>query len=176
MEPESVNKLVDEADELRKQVLSEFSGKPPEKIEYLFGDMSSFFEEETLAEWRRQERFDELIEYILYQNEETGGEELWQSVLLDLRLKKDETRAHKLLNGLYPARAEAFWVALDNRKKYPENHFSVSNCAIAKGEVMKVLYEHAFVLENKPNEQQNKELVELVRSRINEIANEQKNT
>jgi len=176
MEPESVNTLVDEAEKLKKEVLSSFSGKPPEKIEYLFGDMSDFFHEETLAEWRRQERFDELIEYILYQYKEAGGEEFWQLVLLDLRLKKDEIRAHKLLNGLYPARADAFWVALKNYKENPDNHFSASKCAKTKGEVMKVLYEHAFVLENKPNDEQNKELVNLVRSRINEIAHEQKTT
>ena len=157
MEPDSVNRLVEEAEELRKEVLSCFSGDPPEKIKYLFGDTSFFFQEEALAEWRRQERFDELIEYILYQYEETGGEEFWQQVLLDLRLKKDEARAHKLLNGLYPARAEKYRIAVKNYKKHPENHFSAANCAKAKGEVMKVLYEHAFVLENKAEEEQNKE-------------------
>ena len=136
----------------------------------------TFFQKETLAEWRRQEKYDELIEYILYQYEENGGEEFWQQVLLDLRLKKDEERAHKLLNGLYPKRAEKFWVALKNYKKYPNNHFCAANVAKAKGEVMKVLYEHAFVLENKPEEDQNQELVKLVRKRIIEIYTEQKST
>ena len=43
MEPESVNKLVEEAEELKKEVLGCFNGNPPEKIEYLFGDTSYFF-------------------------------------------------------------------------------------------------------------------------------------
>lgn len=176
MEPKFIHTLVVETENLREEVLSSFSGKPPEKIEYLFGNMSDFFQEEVLAEWLRQERFNDLIEYILYQHAESGGEVFWQQVLLDLRLKNDEARAHKLLDGLYPARADVFWAALKNHKKYPENHFSAANCAKAKGEVMKVLYEHAFVLENKSKEEQNQELVNLVRSRINAISNQQKIT
>src|SRR5687768_7713762 len=105
MEPESVNKIANRAEEMRAEVLRSFSGKPPQLIEYIFGDTSFFFLEEALAEWRRQEKYDELIEYILHVYAESGGEELWQQVLLDLRLKKDEQRAHKLLDGLYPARA-----------------------------------------------------------------------
>lgn len=176
MEPESVNALAEEAENMKAEVLQYFSGKPPERIRHLFGDMSFFFQEEVLAEWRKQERFDELIEYILYQYEEGGGEEFWQQVLLDLRLKKDEVRAHRLLDGLYPARAERFWMALQNYRKHPDNHFSAASCAKARGEVMSVLYEHAFLLENKPKEEQNDALISLVRSRISEIIGERKIT
>jgi len=102
--------------------------------------------------------------------------ELWQQVLLDLRLKKNDRLAHTLLNGLYPARAEKFWVALKNYQDNADNHFSAASYAKAKGEVMTVLYEHAFLLENKPKKEQNQELVNLVRSRITEINDEQQIT
>lgn len=79
-------------------------------------------------------------------------------------------RAHRLLDGLYPARAEKFR-ALRNHRKYPDNHFAAASSAKTRGEMMKVLYEHAFLLENKPKEEQNDELVNLVRSRIMEMEN-----
>ena len=176
MEPDAVNKLAEEAEDMKKEVLALFPGKLPSRIKHLFGDMSIFFDEEVISEWRRQERFDELIEYILYQYDERGGEEIWQQVLLDLRIKNDEIRANKLLDGLYLGRAELFWVALKNSNEHPDNHFSAANLAKARGEVMKVLYEQAFIAENKPEEEQDTTQVEKVRSKIQEILSGEKVT
>lgn len=176
MEPAAVDLLEQEAERMKEELLQYFSGKPPERIEHLFSEASFFFQEEILGEWRKQGRYEELVDYILYQHEEAGGEELWQQVLLDLRLRNNEALAHKLLNGLYPARAEKFWVSLKNYKENPENHFSAAACAKAKGEAMKVLYEHAFLLENKPKAAQSQELINLVRSRITEINDEHQST
>jgi len=176
MEPESVNKLAEEAEDLRKDVLGLFNGNIPDKIKYLFGDTSFFFEEEIVAEWRRTERFEELVEYLLYQYEESGGEEICAQVLLDLRLKHNVKLAIKLLDGLCRIREEKFWIALKNYKKYPKNHFSKAALCKAKGILMSLLYEYAYILENRPIEQQDKELVESVKIRIDTVFNEQKIT
>ncbi|MBU2985952.1 hypothetical protein KO528_11360 [Saccharophagus degradans] len=170
MEPDAVNTLEVEAEALKQKVINDLGENIPKDIEYLFNETAFFFLEEALANWRRSERYDELIEYILWNYKEKGGVEFWKQVLLDLRLKKDEDRAHKLLDGLYKGRSKRFWVAQKNFKKYPENHFSATACAQAKGEVMEVLYEHAFLLENKPEKEQNNERVQLVRQRIWEIS------
>jgi hypothetical protein len=174
MEPEAVNNLVKEAERLREKIKEEAAGNFPQELEHLLDETSVFFQEEILANWRGAERFDELIDYILYEYAEVGGSELWQQVLLDLRLKNDEDRAHKLLDGLYHGRAERFWVALRNVKKHPKNHLGAATCLEAKGLVMAVLYEHAFLLENKPESKQNPERVALVRKRIWEVFGEQK--
>ncbi len=176
MEPEALHTLENEVEALKEKVKSELNCDIPEDIEYLFSETAFFFQEEALENWRRSERFDELIDYILWNYAEGGGVDFWKQVLLDLRLKKDEDRAHKLLDGLYYGRASRFWVALKNYRKYPENHLSTAACSEAKGSVMAVLYEHAFLLENKPESEQNRDRVELVRNRIWEISNEQKST
>lgn len=172
MEPESVNKIAERAEQMRREVMQGFSGNPPELIEYLFGDRSFFFLEEALTEWRRQERFDDLIQYVLYQYADGGSDDFWQQLLLDLTLKNDEQRAHTLLDGLYEGRARKFRTALKNYRKHPDNHLSAAACAVAKGAAMKILYEHAFLLENKPEALQNKERIEMVRARIREILSE----
>ncbi len=95
-------------------------------------------------------------------------------MLLDLRLKKDESRALRLLEGLYPGRAEKFWIKVKNAKKFSDNYLSAVGVAIAKGEVMKVLYEHAFILENKPEENRDEQKIQEVQNKINEILSEKK--
>lgn len=165
-EPEAINTLVAEAQSLKDEISGQFRGQIPSRIEGLFSDMSWFFQEQVLSEWRKAERFDELIDYILYQHEEHGGEELWSQVLLDLRLKKDEARAVRLLNGLFPARAENYWISFKNYKKHPDNHFCAADLAIRKADVMKVLYEHAFILENKKPENQDLQAIEEIRNKI----------
>ncbi len=176
MEPEAVNTLVEEAEILRERMREEIGPSVPRELEHLFSETSLFFQEEILSIWRKSARFDELIDYILYQHEEFGGAELWKQVLLDLRLKDDEDRGHRLLDGLYPGRAKKFWAALKNYKRYPDNHLSAAACAEAKGTVMSVLYEHAFLLENKPEQEKNAQRVSLVRTRIWEIVNEKEIT
>ncbi|MBB1307812.1 hypothetical protein [Pseudoalteromonas sp. SR43-5] len=176
MEPEALNTLELEAENLKQKVKDDLGENIPKDIEYLFCETAFFFLDEALANWRRFERYDELIEYILWNYKEKGGVEFWKQVLLDLRLKKDEDRAHRLLDGLYAGRSKRFWDALKNFKKHPENHFSAATCAQAKGEVMEVLYEHAFLVENKPEAEQNTERVQLVRQRIWEISSEKRVT
>lgn len=68
MEPKALNTLAKEADELRTNTLETFSGSLPDSIAYIFNDTSEFFEQEVLVIWRMSERFDELIDYILYQH------------------------------------------------------------------------------------------------------------
>lgn len=165
-EPEAINTLVAEAQSLKDQISRLFKGQIPSRVEGVFSDMSRFFEEQVLSEWRKAERFDELIDYILYQHEEHGGDDLWPQVLLDLRQRRDEARAVKLLDGLFRARAENYWISFKNHKKHPDNHFCAADLAIRKADVMKVLYEHAFILENKKPENQDLQAIEEIRNKI----------
>lgn len=170
-EPESVNKLTEEAEVLREKTATCFVKDLPDSIQAIFSDMSFFFHEQVAFQWLSEGRYDDLIDYIIYEYEyeEAGGEELWTQLLLELRKKNDESKADRLLDGLYPARLELFVDVVKKLKKKPNNHFGMANVAKARGEVMKVLYEHAFLLENKPKAQQNDDLVKKVRDRIKYI-------
>lgn len=169
MEPAALNRIWKRAEEIRRELLAHFTGSPPDRIDALLGEMSSFCFDEAVAEWRAQERFDDLIDYILYQYADGGGDELWEQVLLDLRQKNDEDRGHRLLEGLYRGRIRKFKSAAENFRRNPTNHFSAAQYLISKGLVMKVLYEHAFLLENKRPDTQNAKLVKVVRKRIESV-------
>lgn len=149
MKPEAVDVLASEADQLKRDILNDLAGSPPAKMAHLFSDSSFFFQEEVLSKWREQGRFDEIIDCVLYQYDERGGEEFWKQVLLDLRLNEDYDRAFRLLDGLLPGRMEQYRAAAKSKKRFPSNYLSAANLSIATGEVMKVLYEYAYILENR---------------------------
>jgi len=172
MESKAANTLVKEAEKLKKKAKADLSGNLPAALEHLFSENSLFFDEEILVQWRREERFDELIEYISYQYDERGGEEFWKQVLLDLRLKKEEKKALKLLDDLLPGRMKLLKAAKKSLDKFPSNYLSETTYFIAKGEVLKVLYEYAFIIENKPAEQVNKSDSEKIKKKIQKILNE----
>lgn len=169
MEPKAVNTLVREAETLQKAVSKSLNGDIPHEIKHLFKDTSLFFQEEVLAKWRIQERFDELVDYIIYQFEEFGGEELWKQVLLDLRQKKDEKTAFRMLEGLLPGRMDRVKVCSKSLKKYPDNYLSAANLGIAKGEALKVLYEYAYILENKPADHIDKTKVNKIKLQVEKV-------
>ncbi|WMS88923.1 hypothetical protein [Pleionea litopenaei] len=172
MESKAANTLVKEVEKLKKKAKADLSGNLPAALEHLFSEDSLFFDEEILTQWRRDERFDELIEYVSYQYDERGGEEFWKQVLLDLRLKKEEKKALKLLDGLLPGRMKLLKAAKKNLDKFPGNYLSETTYLVAKGEVLKVLYEYAFIIENKPAEQVNKSDSEKIKKKIQKILNE----
>jgi len=169
LEPQAVNTLVVEAESLKVSVLNQLNGSGARELKHLFNETSLFFQEEVLAQWRIQERYDELIDYILYQYEEHGGESFWSQVLLDLRLKKDEVRAIRMLEGLLPKRLEKVKVCSKNLKKYPNNYLSAASLGIAKGGALKVLYEYAYILENKPADQIEEVKVNKVKTLIEKV-------
>ena len=172
MEPDSVNKILEESESLRKKVLGKLNDLPPEDIKYIFEEYSPFFEQQIFEKWREQERFDELIEYILYNYECDKGEEEWTQVLLDLRLKNDEIRAFKLLQGLIAGRSELFWEAVNRRSKKTKSLFLEMAIAEKKGNLVKVLYEYIFIVENKKEEDKDHFLIEKLHRQIKEVLDE----
>ncbi len=169
MEPQAVNTIVEEAESLKEAVSGSLKGRIPNELKHLFKETSLFFQEEVLAQWRSQERYDELVDYIIYQYEEHGGEQFWKQILLDLRLKKGEGSAFRMLEGLLPARLDRVKVCSKNLEKYPENYLSAASLGIAKGEALKVLYEYAYILENKPADQIDKAKVKKVKTQIEKV-------
>lgn len=174
MEPEAVNKILEESEILRIKVLDELNAEPPEEIKYIFNEYSSFFEALIFEKWREQERFDALIDYILYEYEYGKGEEIWTQVLLDLRLKNDENRAFKLLRGLMAGRSELFWDAINSRSKKNDSLFLEMAIAEKKGHLIKVLYEYVFIVENKKEEDKDHILIKKIHHQIKEVLEEQK--
>lgn len=74
-----------------------------------------------------------------------------------------------MLEGLLPGRMELYKAAVTNRNKYPNNYLSAATLAIVKGEVIKVLYEYAFILENRPVDQIDKEKIKKIRGKMEKI-------
>ena len=169
MEPKSLNTLVVESEKLKKTVQKNASKGILKDIEHLFSDNSFFFDQEVIANWRRENRFDELIDYIIYQYSDRGGEELWKQVLLDLRIIKDDQRCFRLLDGLLPGRKELLKVALKNEKKYPNNYLISAEVGICKGEVLKLYYEYAYIVENRAADEVDKALSKRLQKEVKSI-------
>jgi hypothetical protein len=166
MEPVSVNTLVEESEELKRSVLEGLSGEIPSQLRHLFNETNMFFQDEVLSQWRNLERYDELIDYIVYQYGEQGGEDLWKQVLLDLRLNKDVDKAIRLLDGLLPGRMGLYKSASKNSKKFPNNYLSAVSLSVITGEVMKVLYEYAFLLENQSADMRDEAKIKYIKGLI----------
>lgn len=166
MEPVAVNTLVDESEALKLSALKGFSGEIPSQLTHLFNETNVFFQEEVLSKWRSLERYDELIDYIVYQYGEKGGEGLWKQVLLGLRLNNDFNRAVRLLDGLLPGRMDLYKVASKNSKKFPNNYLSLASLSVTTGELMKVLYEYAFLLENQSADMNDEVKIEFIKGMI----------
>ena len=163
------DKLAKEAEGLRLDTLAQLGEEPPRKIKHLFSDSSRFFKKEVIVNWRETKRFDDLIKYILYNYEDNGGEELWKQILIDLKLSKDEERAHSMLNGLAKGRISLLKIAVENFAKYPNNYLCELDVAVRRAEVLKLLNERAWIAENKQSEEKNMELVNEIRESIREI-------
>jgi len=148
-----LNKLDARALEIRQSAESQIAGKIPDELVGLFSDNSFFFQEEAIADWRRSKKYDELIEYLIERFSDSGGEEMWSQILLDLRLEEEFSKAEELLSGLAKGRKEAVEIAGRNLEKHPNNYLIPVQLAITIGELMKILYEHAFLLENMESSQ-----------------------
>lgn len=111
--------------------------------ELIYLELSRIDEEVTYS-WLEQERFDELIEYILYQFEHGGGRELWNNLRMDLEAKKDISRLHRLFRGLIPGRVSRFWIELPQAKKGLVGN--IANAAHHKGEALGVMCEYYRVM------------------------------
>jgi len=141
------------ASNLKKSAESRLAGNIPDELAGVFSENSYFFTEEAISEWRRAKNYDELIEYLIDRFSDKGGEDLWSQVLLDLRLDAEISKAEKLLIGLAKGRKEAVDIARGKLAKHSGNYLIPVQLAITVGELMKILYEHAFLLENMESSQ-----------------------
>lgn len=171
MEPKVLDTLAKESEDLKNKVLSELDGNIPEDIQHNFNDTSQYFSDQVLGSWRRQKRYDELIEYIHYQCETGGGEDFWKQVLIDLAIEKDEERALKLLRGLIPGRVAMYKAILKKKKQNPDNYMLDIGLASLVGHVMTVYSEYVFILENKPEESKDQKEIAKVKKEIKKILN-----
>lgn len=169
------NKIAEEAEELRFKVLKKMGVQPPEEVAFLFNEYSHYFEEIIFEKWREEKRFDELIDYVLYQYDHAGGEAVWSQVLFDLKLNNEEVRALKFLQSLIAGRSVLFWDSVNKRKNGEKNNI-YTEIAIAnnKGELTKVLFEYLYILENQKKDLQNKNIIQKLHNQIFEIINEEK--
>ena len=166
MEPDAVNTLAREAEELRRSVTASLSDGLPEPIQPTFAGSSTLFDELVIAQWRESHRFEELVEYLLYMYSESGGDELWKQVLLDLRLGGETALANKLLDGLFEGRLPAFKGAVRQLKRFPDNYMCSLGVEKARGCLADILYEHAYLAENVPRDAKDLELITRIKNRL----------
>lgn len=90
--------------------------------------------------WLQKEYLDELITYVLYNFARGGGFEWWDDIRRLLQEKKDIKRLHRLFRGLIPGRSDRYRIEL----KYAQKGFvgNMANAAVAKGELLRVMYEY----------------------------------
>ena len=124
-------------DKLAKEVLKEESG-----LESQLGRDLTYLEmtrvqDDVLMKWIENKKYDDLINYILYQYECDDGFKWWKPVLYDLENIKDIKRIKKLLNGLLPCRLVRFKENL----KYAKKEFvgNMANAIEYKYKVLEIL-------------------------------------
>lgn len=170
MEPKAVNTLVKESENLRLKILNELNTPPPAEISHLFDETSQLFDKEIISSWRLEKRFDELIDYIIYMYGDYGGDEVWMQVLLDLRnFDGGDKKAMRLLEGLLKGRKRKYNSALKLAKKRPDSYFAQMSLAIHKGTLLKILYEYAYLLENKDEKLRDEKIIKSLKQKIESI-------
>ena len=166
MGPDAVNTAAREAEELRLSVAASLSEELPKSIQPTFGENSTLFDEVVIAQWRVSHRFEELVEYLLYMYAESGGDELWKQVLLDLRMRNEIALANKLLDGLFEGRLPAFKNAVRQLKKFPDNYICSLGVEKARGRLADVLYEQAYLAENVPSDAKDRERIAGIKDKL----------
>lgn len=141
-------KVEKEAADLLHSTRAALDAGTPSVVDGLFGDYSRFFEEEVISSWRKQARYDDLVDYLTSEHQDAGGDDLWKQILLDLRILENWPLAMRLLDGLLAGRVEMAEIKLKNVRRFPGNHLSFANLMIVLGELMKILYEYAYIIEN----------------------------
>jgi hypothetical protein len=76
-EPKALNTLTEESEELRSRMRSALPDGLPSEVESLFDEFSELFSELTINQWREEKRFDELIDYMVYQYDKFDGHKPW---------------------------------------------------------------------------------------------------
>jgi hypothetical protein len=168
-EPAALNNLTSERKELANRIRKQLPDVLPQEIEALFNEWSDYFNEQVILRWREEKRFDELIDYLIYQYEIFDGHPPWEQILLDLRLEKDESRAIRLLEGLLKEREKRLRGTLSKLKENPDNLNLQVALTIHKASVLALLAEMEFIIANKPKESIDKAKVESLRKRIKKV-------
>ena len=168
-EPEALNTLASERAELKIRVRELLPEKLPLEIESAFGDWSEYFTDQVIHQWREDKRFDEIIDYLIYQYDEFDGHKPWGQVLLDLRLNNEKSKAVQLLEGLLMKREKMLISTLSKLKKDPENLNLQVALTIRKASVLSLLAEIEFVIHVKPVEDSYKEQHEKLKRRIKKV-------
>jgi len=97
----------------------------------------------------KENRFDDLIDYIHYQYQDGGGEALIRELIASIKHKNETDKVFRLLDGLLPKRRAAYKAAKKHYKKNPDNYLSYAQCEIAKADVLKLLWEYSYTLVNR---------------------------
>jgi hypothetical protein len=106
-EPEALNTLASERGKLKIRARELLPEKLSLEIESAFGDWSEYFTFQVIDQWRDDKRFDELVDYLIYQYDEFDGHKPWGQILLDLRLNNEKSKAIRLLEGLLKKKRES---------------------------------------------------------------------
>jgi len=170
-EPKAINDLALESENLKNQTRDSLPRELPIEIESLFGDWSNHFSDQVIFKWREDKRFDELIDYLLYQYQSFDGHAPWEQILLDLNMEKDKKRAIRLLEGLLKEREKILRSTLKKYKEDPENLGLQVALTIHKASVLKLLAEMEYSLCLKSQDDIDSELLNKLRKRIKKVQN-----
>lgn len=170
-EPQALNTLIDESDKLKAQTRKLLPETIPAGIEFIFGDWSDYFTDQILCQWRENKRFDELVDYLIYQYDEFDGHKPWNQVLLDLRLNNKKSLAIRLLEGLLKKREKKLATTLAKLKNEPDNLNVQVALTIHKASVLSLLAEIEVLLLMEPVGEADKVQHGKLREKIQKIQN-----
>ena len=168
-EPVALNTLVSERNKLEASVRKLLPENLPYEIDLFFGEWPDYFTEQIVFRWRDDKRFDELIDYLVYQYGAFDGHPPWQELLQDLRFEKEEPQAIRLLEGLLKEREKTLEISLSKLEQDPNNLNIQVALTIHKASVLQLLAEMEFVIANKAKEDIDTAKVESLRKRMQRV-------
>jgi len=97
-------------------------------------------EEDVLHSWFENERLDDVMEYVLFNFDTNGGNDLRKFLSHELVEERNAKKLHKLFRGLIPGRMNAFWTQLSSPSKGSIGNITFASSA--KAETLEVMLEY----------------------------------
>lgn len=175
-EPKAVDQFADEFDELKKNIRDNLWEGAPEVLVRFSGEYNEMLSFAVIDKWFGEKKYDELIDYILYQlQDEYVDLYLWKIIrelVFELNKSDQLKSVNRLLDGLLKSRKKIYKVKKRNYKENPDNYLSYAQVEIGKANMLRLLYEKAWVYLNHKETNIHKEEITNIENEIKRIASD----
>lgn len=151
-ETKAVSQFSEEFDELKKNIRENLWDGAPEVLVRFSGEYNEMFSIAIIDKWFGEKKYEELIDYLLYHlQDEYLDLYLWKIIrelVFELNGNDQLESVNRLLDGLLKSRKKIYKIKRKNYKDNPENYLSYAQVEIGRANMLRLLYEKAWVYLN----------------------------